>query len=235
MLIDAPLPRGRALIGRFAQARSGLAMIEFALTLPIVLTVGCYGIELSSLALAHLRISHAAIDLADNAARVGTQNTSTGIQTLTETDLNDAIRGLLIEGTGSGIGKYARVTISSLEAKADSNGNNTQFLHWQRCVGVQTGSGFDSTYSAPVNDSGKTVSGIGSPQLTAPSGSGLIYVEINYQYQPVFGTAFVSAQKIRYTSAMIVRATRSPTDAITNPASAPRMTCDKHTDGSELS
>ena len=57
---------------RLASARSGVAMLEFALALPIVIGVGAYGLEVSNLALLNLRVSQIALNLADNASRVGT-------------------------------------------------------------------------------------------------------------------------------------------------------------------
>ena len=48
--------------------RSGVAMTEFALTLPIFLIALTGGIELTNLALVHLRLNHVAETAADNAS-----------------------------------------------------------------------------------------------------------------------------------------------------------------------
>jgi Flp pilus assembly protein TadG len=42
---------------RLSRDRSGLALLEFALSMPIVLALGLYGVETANLALANLRIS----------------------------------------------------------------------------------------------------------------------------------------------------------------------------------
>ena len=225
---------------RLLADRSGLALIEFAFTLPILIAIGFGGLELANVALANLRVSHAAIDLADNVSRMGHQSTSTGYQVLTESDINDSIQALRLESPD--VTKNGRVTISSVEARTDGNGNTTQFLHWQRCVGM-AGSAFDSSSVVPVgsttpgstlaptDDSGVQVAGIGSPLLTAPSGSGLMYVEINYTYTsmfstiPVLGTLLSGTRRLHYVSAMIVRQSRSTYDSIDNAAQATRMTC----------
>ena len=229
--------------------RSGVALIEFAFTLPILIAVGFGGIELASLTLTNLRVSHAAIDLADNVARMGRQSTSTGYQTLSESDVNDAIQALRLETPD--IAANGRVTISSVEARTDSNGNVTQFLHWQRCVGMQpvapllatdyetssvvpAGGTAPNNTAAPTDDSGRTVAGIGKPTLTAPAGSGLMFVEINYNYKSTFSTIpilnglLAGTRKLHYVSAMIVRQTRSTYDTIDNSAQVTKMTCDKH-------
>lgn len=224
----------RPSLARLRGDASGVALIEFAFALPILLAVGFGGLETANLAIANLRVSHAAIDLADNTARMGRQSTSTGFQVLSESDINDAIQAMRLEM--SDLTTNGRVTISSVEARTDSNGNVTQFLHWQRCVGLQPGTGYDSTYgSAPIDDSGTTVTGIGSPQLTAPAGSGLMFVEISYNYKslfgaiPLLGTMLAGTKRLHYVSAMVVRQARSTYDTIDNSAQVTRMTCDKHT------
>lgn len=243
LLTHAPARRLRGALARLRADTSGLALIEFAFTLPILIATGFGGVELANLSLANMRVSHAAIDLADNVARMGRQSTSTGYQTLTESDVNDAIQALRLEA--SDIPVSGRVTISSVEARTDANNKVTQFLHWQRCVGQQTGTAYASSSvvpinataptgaSAPYDDSGVTVAGIGSPLLTAPTGSGLMYVEINYNYTsvfasiPILGSTLGAARRLHYISAMIVRQSRSTYDAIDNTAQLTRMTCDK--------
>lgn len=223
------------LLRAFRRDTRALALTEFALALPLVLTVGCYGIEMSNFALVNMRVSHAAIDLADNASRVGTQSTTTGYQTLTETDLDDTIKALMIESKTADIVDKGRVTISSVEAVTDAKGNTTQWLHWQRCVGTVSTAGYGTAYTvAPTNDSGVTVSGIGNPSLMAPAGSALIFIEVNYNYTPLFGKLLVAPHKLHYVSAMIVRANRSPSDSITNPNSSVQMLCNRYTNGSEI-
>lgn len=218
---------------RLRSDTSGLALIEFAFALPILLAIGFGGMEVASLALANLRVSHAAIDLADNVSRMGHQSTSTGYQTLTEADVADAFQAMRQEK--SDLTTNGRVTVSSVEARTDANGNQIQFLHWQRCVGMKTAPATNLSPAAPTDDSGKTVTGIGSPALTAPPNSALMFVEVNYSYTslfqqlPILGSALAGPQSLHYVSAMIVRQSRSTNDAIDNSAQLTRMTCDKYT------
>jgi Flp pilus assembly protein TadG len=41
---------------RLRRDDSGLALVEFALTVPLVIAVGCWGVELSYLALTNMRV-----------------------------------------------------------------------------------------------------------------------------------------------------------------------------------
>ena len=65
----------RPLLRRIARSRSGLAMTEFALAAPLLLTAGLYGTEVAWLALTHLKISQTAMHIADNASRIGDTST----------------------------------------------------------------------------------------------------------------------------------------------------------------
>lgn len=223
-----PMARSRVLARRLARDRRGNALIEFGFVLPILIALGGYGIEISNLALSNLRVSHAALQLADNASRVGLTDAGTGLQQMREVDVVDVIQGLRLETAALTLVNNGRVTLSSLEEKGGK-----QILRWQRCVGQATGAGYASSYGvAPTDDSGKTVTGMGEAGgvVTAPEGSGVMFVEINYDYQPLFGTLFVEPKKIRYIASMIVRDNRNFTSAITNPSpTATKMTCDKFT------
>jgi len=219
---------------RLRRDARGAALIEFALALPIVLTLGGYGIELGNLSLTNMRVSQIALTLADNASRIGVNNGAATFQ-LREGDLNDILQGARLMGAGLKLTTYGRVTISSLENVQRSFSDGTadtapvQRIHWQRCIGVMKGS--TGATSAPLYDSnngvagdsasklasagidqapanaGKVSSGMGSnPTVVAPSApSGVIFVEVNYQYQPLFGTMFAKKQLVHYVASFIVR------------------------------
>jgi hypothetical protein len=126
---------------RFARDRSGLALLEFAFSMPIVLMIGLYGIETANMAMVNLKISQIALSLADNAARVGTID-SNQVEQLREIDMNDVLDAARSQGQGLKLTTNGRIIVSSLEA--DSAG--TQRIHWQRCVGLKSGTGYDSSY-----------------------------------------------------------------------------------------
>lgn len=217
---------------------AGLALIEFALVLPVVLALGGYGVELSNLALTHLRISQIALNLADHASRVGLSSTLTTTE-LREADVNDVLQAARLEGASIGLTTYGRVTLSSLENVQQSyDSDYVQRIHWQRCIGLKSGSGFDSTYGTTSSTAGiyatsayagtTVADGMGDTgyKVVAPEGSGVMFVEINYRYQGLFGSLFVGATTIHYVASFNVRDKRDYS-MIYNPSpTASRATCD---------
>jgi Flp pilus assembly protein TadG len=123
--------RALALCRLLSADRSGLALLEFAFTAPLVVALGLYGTEVANLALANLRVSQIALNLADNASRVGVQS-SLVTQQLREVDINDIFAAVQTQGKAWDLTTRGRITLSSLEA--DSAGK--QVIHWQRCIGT---------------------------------------------------------------------------------------------------
>ena len=68
----------RTLPARLRRSKSGLALTEFAFSLPVLLALGLYGFETANLAIGHMRISNMAMLTADNAARVRESATRAG-------------------------------------------------------------------------------------------------------------------------------------------------------------
>lgn len=226
---------------RLWRARGGAATIEFALVSPIVLYLGGAGIEYANYGLAQLRISQIAMALADNASRVGLASTLTSVQ-LRETDVNDILTGARLQGSGIRLTTNGRIILSSLENVQQSyDSAPVQRIHWQRCLGMKSGAGYDSTYGttstsagtdATAGNAGTAVpSGMGDPGylVSAPTGYGVMFVEVNYSYQPLFGTLYAPAMRIHYTASYVVRDRRDYTQ-IYNPApTAARSTCNLYT------
>ena len=126
---------------RLARDTSGLALLEFAFSLPLVLMIGLYGLETANQALVNLKISQIALNLADNASRVGLINGSTSVEQLREIDMNDVLQAARNQGDGIQLTTRGRITVSSLE-----NVGGAQRIHWQRCIGLKSGIGYDSSY-----------------------------------------------------------------------------------------
>lgn len=236
--------RLRALLGRFRKDRDGVAMLEFAFTAPIVLGIGCYGLEMANLALVNLRVSQIALNLADNASRVGNYS-SLSTQQLRETDVNDILQGARYQGQGINLTANGRITLSSLENVAQSydtsnSGAPVQRIHWQRCIGAKSGSGYDSQFKTNVSTSAGTdatqankgydlpagISDNGGATVNAPGGSGLMYVEINYLTKPLLGSWLIAPQRIHYIASFIVRDKRDYTQLYNPSPGATRSTCD---------
>lgn len=223
------------LLSKLRHDRSGLALIEFAYAMPAVMGMGMYGVETANLAQTHLRVSQVALMLADNASRAGADAAGGTIQQLREIDINDVMQGARLQGARIDLVNNARVTLSSLE----TNTSGGQWIHWQRCLGKMRGEGFDSSFGVEgVGKTGTAFAGMGRPgaEVKAPEGEAVIFVEVNYQYKPLFGTWLVGSPRIQYTASYLVRDKRDLSvnngTGIDDPAPAvgtAKMTCDKYT------
>lgn len=228
----------RRLVAALRRDRSGVALTEFAFSLPLVLGIGCYGVETASLATANLRVSQIALNLADNASRVGNMQSDNTTQ-LREVDINDALIAARLQGERIDLTTRGRVTLSSLEEH-----DGKQYIHWQRCLGTKSGTNYDSSYgttrstdgTAPGASYAGTVvaDGMGETgaKVTAPPDSGVMFVEINYDYLPVMGRIWLpsATMRIHYVASFVVR-DRRVFDQIYNPSpTATRYTCNRYTE-----
>jgi Flp pilus assembly protein TadG len=236
---------GRGPFARLAQLwrqeRRGIAAIEFAICAPVILTAGGFGIELANYSIVSLRVSQAALTLADNGSRVGAMTTQSIVQ-LRESDINDVLQAIRLQGAPIRLTSFGRITMSSLEnIQQGYDTTPTQRIHWQRCVGLRNGAAYESSYGTTRTTDGTTAdsstagtaatTGMGDTgyKVGAPSGSGLIFVEINYDYQPLFGTLFLGSRKIHSIASLIVRDRRDFTMLYNPSPTATRSTCDKFT------
>ncbi|MBW8744309.1 MAG: hypothetical protein JF628_08180 [Sphingomonas sp.] len=213
----------------------GLAMTEFALGAPLLMVLGAYGVEVANLAITNMRISQYALQIADNASRIGVNNGLASFQ-VAETDINDVMQGLRMFGAGSKLTQFGRVTLSSLEnVKQNWDAAAVQRIHWQRCIGVRgknadgtVETGYDSSYGTTSTAAGTVAdaahqgtdkpAGIGDAAslVNAPANSGVMFVEINYEYQPLFGTLFVNKTKLHYVASAIIRDKRDFSQIMVN-------------------
>ena len=248
--MSAVMPaRLRPLARRLRADRRGLALLEFAFTLPLLLMTGLYGVEIANLALVNLRISQIALNLADNASRVGT--TPLSVQQLREVDINDVLQAARYQGSSIGLTTRGRIIVSSLENVQQSYDTQpVQRIHWQRCIGLRGSTASDAAYNSsygsatPLATAGSdaTLANAGTPQpggmgdagtrVSAPPGTGVFFVEIIYDYKPLISGYLVgSAARIHYTGSFIVRDNRDFTqlyNPVTSPATVP-STCDRYT------
>ena len=229
-----------ASLRRLGRDSSGVALLELAFTMPVVLVFGLYGLETANFAIANLKISQIALNLADNAGRVGTTS-ALSTQQLREVDINDILQAARYHGAGIRLTTNGRITLSSLENVQQSYDTSpVQRIHWQRCLGLKSGANYDSSYGTTTAAAGTTntsvnagttvATGIGdaSGKVNAPSGAGVMFVEINYTYTPLTGTWLMKPSRLHYVASFIVRDNRDFSQ-IFNPApAASRSTCDLH-------
>jgi len=198
---------------RLLRDHSGVAMLEFALGAPFVLTFGLWGIEISNLALTNMKVSQVAMHLADNASRIGDTSVLAD-RKIYESDINDVLYGANLQG-GQSLNLYepGRVIVSSLEV----NASGQQYIHWQRCKGKKN---HTSSYGVQGANLGTTGMGPTGYKVLAQPNDAVIFVEVVYDYQPLVSAAFVSNTTIAATSAFTVRDDRDLSQIYQRPAPA---------------
>jgi hypothetical protein len=188
---------------------AGLALIEFAYGLPVLLGIGLGGVEVANLAVTRLRVSQLGMMVADNMARVGTSN-GLALKKVYESDVADVFEAARIQGATFDFANRGRVIISTLQ----QNTAGGQWIAWQRCYGSKT---WPSSYGvAGDGKTGTSFAGMGptASKITATPSNAVIFVEIAYDYQAIvqpfaqglqyFGLN-VNNQTVTYKSAYIVR------------------------------
>lgn len=209
--------RARGLAARLRGCQSGVAMVEFALSLPVLTTLGLFGLETANLAMANLRVSNIAMLTADNAARVR--------DSIDEANVNELMTGAKMSGDNISFRQNGRIILSSIEPNtAGSGGASTgQWIRWQRCDGAKhVSSSYGLQGAGQTNNSIQAVGPAGN-QISASPGSAVMMVEVVYDYQPIVSNALLGARTIRYESAFNVR--QRTNQAITNVTNATARTC----------
>lgn len=194
------------------KSTSGASMVEIAVVMPLFITLGMYGTEIANMASVNMQVSELSLALADNAARLGQTDNSGVTPTINETDIDSIMLGAITQGRDFNFTSNGRLILSSLEYDVDVD---RQYIHWQRCVGSLSrvsrygGSGYGLT--------GTKISGLGRPGnvVSASPGTAVMYVEIFYRYQPLFGSMFVSQTELRKEAAFLVRDHRNLVPGIT--------------------
>lgn len=146
------------------------------------------------------------------------------------------------QGDGIDLTTNGRIILSSLENVQQSYDTAAvQRIHWQRCLGTKSGTGYDSTYGTTTTAAGTTATltnagstattGMGDTgaKVQAPGDSGVMFVEVNYLTKPLFGTWLTSPARIHYVASFIVRDRRDFAQIYNPSPTATRMTCDKYT------
>lgn len=170
--------------------RSGVALIEFALSLPVLVTLIFVGVEVANYAIALQRISQIATMTADNASRLRTQ--------MTEGYVNQLFTGVDKAGAAINFKQHGRVILSSIQNNSAGNG---QWIRWQRCFG-------DYNIASHYGTEGKGQSDqslLSVRTLTAQPGSAIMFAEVRFQYQSLVPMSFLNGRIITYESAFIVR------------------------------
>ena len=187
---------------RLARDRSGVAMVEFAYVLPVFMLLMLAGTETANYTVTRMRVSQLALQIADNAARMGT-GTQFQAKTVNESDINDILVGAQKQSGKLDIQTNGRIILSDLEA----DGSNYT-IKWQRCYG-------NKAHASAFGTAGQTgLAGIGpaSRQVTiAQTGGATMFVEVYYDYKPLLVHAAAPSGPITEVASMAVRDRRDLT------------------------
>ena len=210
-------------LNRLRRDASGLALIEFAFAMPILMVLGFTGAELTNYITTRMRVSQVALHLADNSARIGT-GSQLAAKTITETDVNDLLTGAGLHAGELDLYTNGRVIISSVEPVARPNTSQRFKIAWQRCRGAHG-------YVAQYGEQGDTnLVGVGpgpeARQVRAPDNGAAMFVEVAYRYQPLISADLAPDLEIREVASMLVRDTRDLRQ-IYNTENADRSLCNE--------
>lgn len=196
---------------------SGLALVEFAFSLPIFVMLLFGGLEVANLALTHLRVNQIALTVADNAGRVRTA--------IDESHVYEVFAGADLIGRNIDFEQNGRLVLSSLEPNGRTGSNKGQMINWQRCYGeLELASRYGTQNTGRNNAVLADGMGAEGNRIAAADGTAVMFVEVTYNYRPVmFGGLGLNGRQIRYESAFNVRE-RTNQD-ITNAQSLVRNLC----------
>lgn len=208
------LRRLRALARKLGRDTSGLALLEFAFSMPILLTLSLTGGELANYVVTRMRISQVALHVADNAARIG-RGSQLEAKKIDEAQINDLLTGADLQAGELGLFTNGRVIVSSLEPAESPNEDDEYVIRWQRCKGSKTnlGSSYGTAGTTRIPD------GIGpdGQKVDAPDNGVTMFVEVRYLYQPIVSAALAPSVEIKEFASMMVRDRRDTSDGTGHP------------------
>ena len=181
---------------------SAVALVEFAFAAPLVLSMGLLGTETANFAVTHMQVSQIAMQVADNATRVG--ETQLAAKVVFEDDITGTLVGAERLGERIGIFERGRIIISSLQVNADGG----QWIAWQRCRGAKQ---VNSQYGAEGDGAtGTDFPGMGrtGQVVTASNGTAVMFVEVSYTYESITPFEVYGSNEMEYSAAFNIRDAR---------------------------
>lgn len=192
---------------RIVADTAGTSFMEFALVLPILISMGMYGTEIANMSLARMQVSQLAIAVADTASRLQQNNNNAVAPTVTEDDVDTVMMGADEQGRPIRLDERGRVILSSLERDPITG---RQYIHWQRCTGGKQAVSRYGNQGSLNGLTGNVLPGMGSgtSQVSAPAGGSVMFVEVHYDYEGIFGNLFVDNTLFIQEAAFITRDSR---------------------------
>jgi hypothetical protein len=196
----------KSFVRRLQSDTAAVALIEFALCLPIFIVLMITGAEITNYTVTRMRISQLALHIADNAARMG-NGTMLQQKTVNEADILDIFAGANLQAAKLDLRTQGRVILSNLEPQANPNTANQYRIRWQRCYGTQTHA--SSWGGVRQNIPG----GIGPTghQTIAQDNNATMFVELFYRYKPLVMPQLAPSATMIEVASMSVRDRRDLT------------------------
>lgn len=205
---------------RLGGDRSGVAAIEFALSLLVLLPVALTGIEVANLAITTLRLNQLAMMVSDNVARY-----RGGID---EAQVDEVMTGVAFAGRAINFGQQGRVIVSTVESNGQTGAQAGYKITWQRCFGAKNVASSYGLEGAGATDS-SMAAGIGpaTNKVKPVDNSALIFAELRYTYRPIVGAGFMAPKELSSLQSFTVRDRSSQTLTNSmNMTDAQRRLCD---------
>lgn len=196
----------RPIFRRFRDDTRGLALIEFALCLPIFILMIMTGAEITNYTITRMRVSQLALQIADNAARMG-NGTMLQQKTVNEADILDVFSGANLQAAKLDLRTRGRVILSSVEPQANPNTSNRYRIRWQRCYGTVV---HPSSWGV-AGDQNKTGMGPAGNESIAQDNNATMFVEVFYRYKPLIWPQLAPSETMREFASMSVRDRRDLT------------------------
>ena len=210
-----------ATLRALARDRRGMAVIEFALVLPVMLALIFYGLEIANYALARQRVSQLALQVADNASRIGVQEVLRN-RPITEQQINDLFTGGALQGGSLDMRNKGRIILSGLTV----NSSGGQWIQWQRCFGSMAFASNYGTEGTGANGSAFKGMGRSTAKVTASATGPVVFAELAVAYTPIISTTWAPATTISEIASFAVRDDRDTSGSgIRNDENAPVSRC----------
>lgn len=193
----------RRFAGQLGADTSGVALIEFAFSAPIVLSMGMMGTDTALMVVTHMQVSQVAMQVADNSSRIGEQDVLTA-RKVYEKDVNQAMIGAEKLGENIRIFNQGRVIVSSLQR----NTSGGQWIKWQRCRGAKVYTSTNGVQGDGITGTSFPGMGPASSRITASAGTAVMFVEVAYDFRSITPLNLFNNQQIVYTAAFNVRDNR---------------------------
>lgn len=193
-----------------------VAVVELAVSLPIILFMGLAGFELSNYVITSMRVDQIASDVADRASRA-TADRGLPSAIIFESDINKVLDAGIQSGESFNLRSHGRIVLTSLQKEANMN-----WYNWQRCSGNKSVASEYGPEGSP--DHSVPPMGSGAKKIEAIQDVPVMFVEVYFDYQPIVFPAFIGTRTMKSDAAFLVRDERSAAYP-QNPNGAPVRAC----------